>query len=304
LSFTRCQLPLPLKPGDILYVVAPSGTLRDRERERFQQGLEIWRSRGYQVKLGTHVHAQSGYLAGTDAQRRQDLLTAWRDPECRGILCVRGGFGGSRLLEDWSWPTLNAQLSKWVIGFSDITNLLWSLGQHGISGVHGPVLTTLAAEPDWSLKRLFAWVEQHQLPPLRGSGWGGGQAQGILLPGNFTVASHLLGTSLQPDFKNIILAIEDVSEVPYRIDRLLTQWRLSGVLSHVCGIALGRFSQCEAPEGIPSFTVEAVLRDRLGDLGIPIVSDLPFGHDGPNAALPIGVPVRLNSDDGTLWFEP
>jgi len=94
-----------------------------------------------------------------------------------------------------------------------------------------------------------------------------------------------------------------VMEAPYRIDRMLTQWRMSGLLSQVRGIALGRFSQCEAPQQIPSFSVEGVLSDRLSDLGIPVVADLPFGHDGSNAALPVGVPVWLDGDRGILSFE-
>jgi muramoyltetrapeptide carboxypeptidase len=143
-------------------------------------------------------------------------------------------------------------------------------------------------------------VEGRPLEPLEGCGWGGGVAQGILLPGNLTVATHLLGTPLQPDFENVILAFEDVSEAPYRIDRMLTQWRLSGVLSKVRGIALGDFTKCDAPANVPSFRVEEVLRERLGDLGIPVVSGLPFGHDSPNAALPVGVAVTLDGEQGIL----
>jgi muramoyltetrapeptide carboxypeptidase len=102
----------------------------------------------------------------------------------------------------------------------------------------------------------------------------------------------------------IILALEDVTEAPYRIDRMLTQWRMSGAFKGIRGIALGRFSRCYAPEDIPSWTVEEVLRDRLSDLGIPIVSDLPFGHEGVNAALPVGQPVQLDADQGILsWGE-
>jgi muramoyltetrapeptide carboxypeptidase len=103
-----------------------------------------------------------------------------------------------------------------------------------------------------------------------------------------------------PDINGVILAFEDVTEAPYRIDRMLTQWRMSGALSKVRGIALGSFSRCEPPPNVPSFTVEEVLRDRLGDLGIPIVSNLPFGHEAPNAALPVGVLTTLDADQGIL----
>ena len=111
--------------------------------------------------------------------------------------------------------------------------------------------------------------------PLQGKGWGQGKTQGVLLPGNLTVATHLLHTAIQPDLTGVILALEDVAEAPYRVDRMLTQWRMSGALAGIRGIALGRFSQCEPPSDRPSFTIEEVLHDRLGGLAIPIVSDLP-----------------------------
>ncbi|MBD0304611.1 MAG: LD-carboxypeptidase [Tolypothrix sp. T3-bin4] len=290
-------LPPPLKPGDLLRVIAPSGALR--EFEAFERGLEIWRSRGYRLEISPQIDDKWGYLAGKDETRRQQLAAAWQDPDCRGILCTRGGFGSTRILEDWNWQA-NSTLPKWLIGFSDITALLWSLYIAGFSGVHAPVLTTLADEPDWSIERLFDCVEGRPLAPLKGCGWGGGAVNGTLLTGNLTVATHLLGTPILPHLDGVILALEDVTEAPYRIDRMLTQWRLSGALSQVCGIALGGFTRCEAPPTISSFSVEEVLRDRLGDLGIPIVSDLPFGHDSPNAALPVGVEVTLDGDAGIL----
>jgi muramoyltetrapeptide carboxypeptidase len=293
------QTPLPLKSGDLLRVIAPSGRLR--ERTALDRGIQVWRDRGYRVEVSEQVTDGWGYLAGTDAARRSQLAAAWNDPECSGILCVRGGYGGMRLLEDWQWPSVPAP--KWLIGFSDITALLWSLAQQGIVGVHGPLLTTLADEPDWSIDRLFGLVTGQPLPPLQGDPWVGNVARGRLLPCNLTVATHLLGTPFQPDFTGAILAIEDVTEAPYRIDRLLTHWRLTGALSKLAGIAIGRFSQCDPPTGIPSFSVEEVLRDRLTDLNIPIVANLPFGHDGCNAALPMGMIATLDGNTGELSID-
>jgi muramoyltetrapeptide carboxypeptidase len=290
------QTPLPLKSGDLLRVIAPSGRLR--EGTALEQGIEIWRKQGYRVEISTDVTDGWGYLAGTDAARRAQLAAAWCDPECRAILCVRGGYGGMRLLEDWQWSPISTP--KWLIGFSDITALLWSLAQQGIVGVHGPLLTTLADEPDWSIDRLFGLVTGQPLPPLQGDSWVGGVATGKLFPCNLTVATHLLGTPFQPDLTGTILAIEDVTEAPYRIDRLLTHWRLTGALAKVAGIAIGRFSQCDPPEGVSSFTVEEVLQDRLTDLQIPIVANLPFGHDGCNAALPVGAIAILDGNTGEL----
>jgi muramoyltetrapeptide carboxypeptidase len=318
-----CQIPPPLQPGDLLRVVAPCGAMR--EFEAFHKGVEIWRDRGYKVEISSTIDKRWGYLAGTDEIRREQLLESWIDPNVKGILCARGGYGSARLLEDWNWgdgemggrgdegmqreerldvqlPITNYPLPKWLIGFSDVTGLLWSLYTRGISAVHGPLMTTIALEPDWSIERLFDWVEKHELAPLKGIGWGGGKVSGILLPANFTVATHLLGTPIQPGLDNAILALEDVTEAPYRIDRMLTQWRLCGALKKVRGIALGRFSRCEPLAGIPSFSVEEVLRDRLQDLSLPMISDLPFGHDGVNAALPVGIMAHLDADAGILSF--
>jgi len=297
-NLSPCQLPPPLQPGDLLRVIAPSGALRNLEV--FHKGVEIWRSRGYRIELQANWDARDGYLAGTDAERREQLAAAWQDLECRGLLCTRGGYGSTRLLEDWKWPLTEQSTPKWLIGFSDITPLLWSLSQLGIAGVHSPVLTTLADEPEWSINRLFDCVEGRPLAPLTGVGWGGGKVKGMLLPANFTVATHLLGTPVQPPMAGTILALEDVGEAPYRIDRMLTQWRTSGAFDGVKGIALGRFSSCEVSQEIPSWTVEEVLRDRLGDLGIPIVDNLPFGHEGVNACLPVGQIVELDGSKGTL----
>jgi muramoyltetrapeptide carboxypeptidase len=293
--------PRPLESGDRLIALAPSGTLL--ERQACEAGIALWQAEGYRVDRAEGWDQGWGYLAGTDAVRLQALQRAWSDPNCRGILCLRGGWGAARLLEQWRWPQDTEP--KWLIGFSDITSLLWSLLATGYGSLHAPVLTTLAAEPAWTRQRLFTIVQGQQPEPLHGTPWVGGTASGLLLPGNLTVATHLLATPLLPPLADVILAIEDVTEAPYRIDRLLTQWRLSGHLSQVRGVAIGRFSQCDPPAHRPSLSVSEVLRDRLGDLGIPVVGDLPFGHDGENAALPVGHWVRLDGDSGCLsWPRP
>lgn len=282
------SLPVSLVPGDLLYAIAPSGALR--ETEKFQAGLQVWCDRGYQIELSPTYDQRWGYLAGKDHQRRQQLLEALKNSNYKAILCVRGGYGGTRLLENWQWPK---GLNKWLIGFSDITSLLWSGELSG--GVHGPLLTTISQEPDWTLQRLFNWLENHILEPLKGDSWVNGTATGKLLPANLTVATCLLGTPHEPDLTGAILAFEDVTEAPYRLDRMLTHWRMLGKFDQIAGIALGRFSQCEPPETVPSFSALEVLQERLGDLGVPIVANLPFGHDGENAALPFGIQAKIEA---------
>jgi muramoyltetrapeptide carboxypeptidase len=303
------RFPPALQPGDRLTVIAPSGCLR--ETMAFEQGVAIWRSRGYDVVCPPGLDDRHGYLAGTDADRRSRLRAAWRDPEVKGILCLRGGYGGTRLLEDFEWSEADRRSPKWLIGFSDITSLLWSLARVGVGTVHGAVLTTLAAEPDRSRQRLFDWVEGRAIAPLSGRmlvnpansanlANNNSAITGWLCPANLAVGTSLLGTRHQPDFTGAIVAFEDVGEAPYRLDRMLTQWRSMGAFAGVRGIALGRFSQAEVPAGYPSFSIEELMRDRLGDLGIPIVMDLPFGHDGENAALPCGAIATIDPQTATL----
>ncbi|TAD79108.1 MAG: LD-carboxypeptidase [Oscillatoriales cyanobacterium] len=305
-----CQWPQPLEPGDRVWAIAPSGPVLDREP--IARSLQIWRDRGFDLHLAEGWDAQAGFLAGTDAQRRSQLQAALNDPRCRAIVCVRGGYGAARLLEHWDWPLFagrggglleaTARSPVWLVGFSDVTALLWSLARQGVAGVHGPVLTTLGREPAWTVDRLFDLLAGRAIAPLQGQGWGGGIAAGRLFPGNLTVISSILNTPLQPSLEGAIVAIEDVAEYPYRLDRLLTQWRLSGLLSAIGGIAIGHFTACDPPPDRPSCSIAEMLRDRLGDLRIPIVSGLPFGHEPPNAALPVGTWVQLDGDAGTLEF--
>jgi muramoyltetrapeptide carboxypeptidase len=128
-------------------------------------------------------------------------------------------------------------------------------------------------------------------------------ATGPLLVGNLTVATHLLGTPHLPDLRGAVLVLEDVGEAPYRIDRMLTHWRLSGALQQLAGIGFGSFSHCnddDARDPDTCFSLEQVLRERTADLGIPVLARLPVGHEPGNAALPLGVPVRLDAHRGVL----
>lgn len=305
-----CQLPAPLRPGDHLRVITPSGPLPNPDS--IQAGLDIWRSQGFEIDLGPDgdLNRTYGYLAGTDEQRRDQLTAALTDPTIKGILCARGGYGATRLLEEFEWPFMAAGAQalqygqaiapKWLIGFSDITALLWSLANQGISGIHGPVLTTLPDESEETRDRLMALVQGNPVPPLTGDGWGRGKAIGRLFPSNLAVATHLLGTRHCPNLTDAILAFEDIGEHPYRLDRFITHWRSTGLLHNLAGIALGRFSDCEPPENRTSLTTEELWRDRLADLSLPIVSNLNFGHSGNNAALTVGCLAELDSDRGTL----
>ena len=272
-------------------IVAPSSALGDPTR--LQQGIELLRSWGLNVSAAPDPSRHWGYYAGSDAERLADF-----NGEAELWACARGGWGAARLLEQ-GWQPPNG----WLLGFSDVTSLLWAHQAAGKDGaIHGPMVTTLASEPEWSQARLHALLAGQALPPLQGEGWRSGIAEGPLLVGNLTVATHLLGTPHCPALTGRVLLLEDIGEAPYRIDRLLTHWRLSGALQQLAGLGFGRFEGCEAPsdDTRPGFELEQVLRERSCDLGIPVVGALPFGHGQPNAAFPLGRTVRLDGSSGSL----
>lgn len=293
--------PPALQAGDRVRLVAASSALGDLER--LQAGLAVLTSWGLELDDDpTRLPARRwGYLAGRDAERAGDLRPSG-DPESSPALlaCVRGGWGSARLLE----RPLEAA-GGWLLGFSDVTSLLWHRLAMGRGGaIHGPLLTTLAAEPAWSQERLRALLFGEPLGDLDGESWVGGQAEGPLLAANLTVATHLLGTPHLPDLDGAILVLEDVGEAPYRLERMLTHWRLCGALQRLGGIGFGSFEGCddpgEADGDSPRFSLEQVLRERTADLGIPVLAGLPVGHGHVNAALPLGVRARLDGDHGRL----
>ncbi|MFQ6537536.1 MULTISPECIES: S66 peptidase family protein [Aphanothece] len=301
--------PRPLREGDRVALAAASSALPDpADLGRLEAGIAVLESWGLVVERRPLHQRSWGYLAGRDAERRADLTRAG-EVGAELLACLRGGWGAARLLEH---PL--ALPARWLLGFSDVTSLLWAqLAQGNAGGVHGPLLTTLAAEPPWSRERLRALLFGEPVADLVGLGWRGGVAEGPVLAANLTVATHLLGTPHLPDLRGAILILEDVGEAPYRIDRMLTHWRLCGALQQLAGIGLGQFSGCDEPGPAPEpgesaaearpprrFSLEQVLRERTGDLGIPILAGLPVGHEPGNGALPLGWRARLDADAGVL----
>jgi muramoyltetrapeptide carboxypeptidase len=290
----------------VVSLVAASSALESGEA--LEAGLAVLGRWGLEVRPGAAavVERHWGYLAGSDGARAADLRPPPTHPDSRTLpalhACVRGGWGSARLLEH-GLP----QPQGWLLGFSDVTSLLWDRVARGLGGaIHGPLLTTLATEPAWSQERLRALLFGEPLGTLEGSGWQGGMAEGPLLAANLTVATHLLGTPHLPDLSGAILILEDVGEAPYRIERMLTHWRLSGALQRLGAIGFGSFEGCEAADSRAEdpperrFSLEQVLRERTADLDIPVVAGLPVGHAPGNAALPLGVRARLDASRGTL----
>ena len=284
----------PLKKGDLFKIVAASSPIN--KKEDLQSGIKVLQEWGLTCENIEAVDRSWGYLAGSDEDRFNELHPRNHFPL---IAFARGGWGSARILEKTQpWK------EGWMIGFSDLTSILLARlarGFHG--GVHGPLITTLGAEPDWSKDRLKSILFGNPVPDIFGDPWGGGLAKGHLIVGNLTVLTHLIGTKHLPDFDGSILIIEDIGEAPYRIDRMLTHLRLAGILKQISGLGFGSFTSCEDDKDVDkkeSFALHEIFRDRTQDLEIPIVSNLPIGHCLGNASLPQGTQASLNGDQGRL----
>jgi muramoyltetrapeptide carboxypeptidase len=294
--------PPALGRGHRVAVVAPAGPL---DRESLEAGVAVL-GRRYAVTWAPGLLERRRYLAGEDGRRLAELGSALADPEVRAVVAARGGYGALRLLPRL-WPVADGRPAvtgpaKLLVGFSDITGLHAALQAAGRVSIHGPVVTQLATQPPGVVERLFRLLEDSAAPPaaLAGTPVVGGVAEGPLLGGNLSLLTRLLGTPWLPDLDGAVLLLEEVSERPYRIDRMWTHLRLAGVFERVRGLALGEFTQCEEPEG--DYTLGDVVRDLAAETGLPCVAGLPIGHGAVNVPVALGTRVRLDAGAGTLAF--
>jgi muramoyltetrapeptide carboxypeptidase len=291
------MLPGLTQRGDVVRVIAPASPF---EPELLAQGLAILRDRmGLVPRHREDLFARRGYLAGDDARRLAEWREAIADPEARAIFCARGGYGTMRFLDAVDPAPLLAR-PKVLVGFSDVTALHAVLNRAGLATVHGPVLTQLGRAPDEAVQHLAALLTAAPAPapsgtPAPGAGLAGravirpGRVEGPLLGGSLTLLAHLCGTPFLPRLRGAILAIEDVDERPYRLDRYLTQLRLAGALEGLAGVALGQFTDCDDQIARGA----DVVREWASELGVPAVEGFAFGHEDANFALPLGAQAVL-----------
>lgn len=291
------------------HIVAPSGPV---PAARLDKGLRaLTRSAELEVALAENMLEEHGYFAGPDSMRADTLHTAFSDPSPGVVLCARGGYGLTRLLSRLD-PARLRRNPKAIVGFSDITALLcWAWVSASVASIHGPVLTQLGELHPGDTEHLMDMLRGEVPPPIlasapQGAVLHGGTVEGRLIAGNLEVLRCLVGTRYFPPLRGNILAIEEVNEAPYRIDRTLTHLMSSGALRGVRGVAVGQLSMCERPKSNVGPSAHEVVLERLGTLGVPVVTGFQFGHDrARNMALPFGTRVRLRADDCALeMLEP
>lgn len=288
-------------------IISPSSPQRDEAR--LYRGIAYLESLGYHVKLGKHVLARhAGYLAGTDRERTQDVHAMFSDPSVDAIFCSRGGYGCARIL-----PLLDYKLirknPKIFVGFSDVTSLQLAIWKHArlvtFSGAMPSVDMADAFDP---LSEEFFWrvLTSRKAVGLLRQPWAmhtaqSGDANGPLLGGNLSVLTSVLGTDYMPSLRGSVLALEDVGEATYRIDRMLTQLRLATRRARPAGIVYGFWSQDARQHGTtPHREISEVINDRLDLTRGPVLSGLMYGHESTKFTLPFGVHATVNGGKGLL----
>jgi muramoyltetrapeptide carboxypeptidase len=284
-------MPRSIRPGALVALVAPASPFG---REEMFRGLAWLRTR-YRVRASTRAGDRAGYLAGDDARRARELAAAMSDPEVDAIVCARGGYGAMRILDDLPWKAF-AERPKWLVGFSDVTALHVTANAGGVATIHGPNVTGLGRgiTPSERLALLDA------LEGRAASAWRSldviraGTARGPLFGGNLSLVAAMAAANRLVVPEGAIVVLEDITEKPYRVDRMLTSLLLGGHLARAGALVFGGFTQCDpGPDGV---TVEHVLRERTSTLSVPVVAGAPFGHGAPNRAFVLGADAALDGD--------
>jgi len=300
--------PKKISKGDVVGIISPASSPSDFSK--IESGVKYLEKLGYRVKIGEHVGREHGYLAGSDDERLSDLHSMFKDENVKAIFSVRGGYGSGRLLSKLNYSLIKRN-PKVFVGYSDITALQSAiLKKTGLVTFAGPMLAT-----DFSGK-VNKYMEENFWRVLTSNKKIGklhnpndekfytitsGRGEGNIIGGNFAVFNSLLGTSYLPNIKNSILLLEDIGEVPFKIDRMLNQLKLGNIFEQINGIILGRFVNCyDIDKSGKTIKLNEVLENYLSKLNIPVVYNLSHGHIKENLTIPIGLNCKLNSSRGFI----
>jgi muramoyltetrapeptide carboxypeptidase len=302
--------PEKLKQGEVIGMISPSSPVSDRGK--LDAGVSYFEKMGYRVKVGKNVMKERGYLAGTDEERVEDIHNMFLNEDVKLIICLRGGYGASRLLDKIDYGIIKNN-PKIFCGYSDITVLQNAFfHKTGLVTFAGPMagvdfykdISEFTAENFWKSVTSSEPIKVNYPGKERLSSYRRGIAEGRLIGGNLSLFSSLIGTEYLPVAEDTILLLEEVGEAPYRIDRMLNQLRLSGYLGKINGMILASFTDCiETDPQRKSLTLKEVLGDYfINNLNVPVVYNLNHGHVNNNLTIPIGVRVRINGNNSSVDF--
>ncbi len=306
----RIIKPAKLRTGDVIGIIAPASAPVDPTK--LENGIRYIEKNGYRVELGNNVSKINGYLAGTDQERADDLNSMFNNKYVKAIICLRGGYGASRILDKINYKLIRSN-PKILVGYSEITALQMAILQKsGLVTFAGPMVATDLGNGITPYTEDFFWriissnkkigrlkyPDNEKLVSITKGG-----ASGRIIGGNLSVFAALTGTDYFPDLKGRILMFEEVDELPYKVDRLLNQLRLLKVFKQIKGIILGRFVDCnEHDTSKRTLTLGEVMEDYMKELKIPVLYTFPHGHIKDKVTVPFGINVKMNASKGFVEY--
>jgi muramoyltetrapeptide carboxypeptidase len=284
--------PPSLKAKDRVQIISPAGAI---DSDYMDKARDLFQNRGYSVSEGKYSRGSYGRFSGTAAQRSKDLQEALDNPNVKAILCSRGGYGLTQIIDSIDFTAFRAQ-PKWIIGYSDITVLHNAAARFGIASLHAGMAKQMSelGGNDATVERIFSIlsgkmpeysVNQHPLNRL-------GSAQGRLIGGNLSTLFGLRGTEFDLDYQDAILFIEDIDEKIYHIDRMLQNLRMGGVFSKISGLVAGHFTNCPEDLKMKSSLGEIIAR-AVEKYDYPVCFGFPAGHENPNFPLIPGAQIKM-----------
>ncbi|NRB83397.1 MAG: LD-carboxypeptidase [Winogradskyella sp.] len=286
-----------LKKGDTVAIVAPSGILKNRERE-VQQAKDLLKNWGLNVVVGDHVFSKANHFAGTDDERCEDLQKVMDDPKISAIWCARGGYGTVRILDKLDYTKFKEH-PKWIIGYSDITALHNQLHNNGFQSLHALMCVSLTKDlseiketVDTFKSTLFGKPVSYILEGSSDNKIG--KATGPLVGGNLTMLHTMLGSDESLDTSGKILFIEEIGEYKYHIDRMLQSMKRAGYFENLGGLIVGDMTKLRKNTTLWGSSIEQLILDALADYDFPIAFNMPAGHEKDNRALVLGKTVTLD----------
>ena len=290
--FMSLILPKYLSRGDLIQIVAPA---RFVDREYIEFAIAKLSEFGLRAEPGKNLYKQKNQFAGTDAERLEDINAAIRNPEVRGILCARGGYGSVRIIDKIDIAALKKD-PKWIAGYSDMTAILnYILAEANIAGIHGTMPVNFAKNTDESIQYLvniLSGNENTYAAPTHKLNRTG-MAEGSMVGGNLSMLYSLLGSRTQPNTDGNILFLEDLDEYLYHIDRMMMALKRAGMFENLAGLIIGGMSDMNDNTVPFGKSAEEIIHDQVSEYSFPVCFNFPSGHIDDNRAWIHGKKIRL-----------
>jgi muramoyltetrapeptide carboxypeptidase len=302
--------PKKLVKGDLIGVISPASSTDDIIK--VEEGVRYLENNGYKVEVGKNVGKYHGYLAGEDSLRLNDLHYMFNKKEVKAIICVRGGYGSPRLIDKIDYKIIRNN-PKIFVGYSDITALNMAFyHKAGLITFIGPMVSVdfggevsrFSEENFWRILTSSKKIGRLSLPrEEKIFQLSKGNVTGRIIGGNLALLVSLLGTDYFPEIKDRILFLEDIGELPFRIDRMLNQLRLAGIFNQIKGIVLGAFIDCNETDPLKkTLSLGEVVDDYLSKLKIPVIYNFPNGHIKDIITIPNGIKIKMNASRGFIEY--